>query len=72
MLEENSLLKRKDLQPATLDAMPATGDQILQGITRHLFKLGWVSAASFQETTKVLNAAAINGSVIQAGLKKIL
>ena len=62
-LEENSLLKRKDKQPATArDAMPATGDQVLQGITRaSLQTKSWVSAASFQETTKVLNAAAING-----------
>ena len=63
LLEENSLLKRKDMHPATArDAMPATGDQVLQGITRaSLQTKSWVSAASFQETTKVLNAAAING-----------
>ena len=63
VLEENSLLKRKDMQPVTVrDAMPATGDQVLQGITRaSLQTKSWVSAASFQETTKVLNAAAING-----------
>ena len=63
LLEENSLLKRKDMKPATArDAVPSTGDQILQGITRASLQTNsWVSAASFQETTKVLNAAAING-----------
>ena len=63
LIEENSLLKRKDMKTATArDAMPATGDQVLQGITRaSLQTKSWVSAASFQETTKVLNAAAING-----------
>ena len=43
--------------------MPATGDQILQELPE-LLKLRVGFAASFQETTKVLNAAAINGKVI--------
>ena len=61
--EENSRLKRKDMQGATArEAVPATGEQIIQGITRAALQTeSWVSAASFQETTKVLNAAAING-----------
>ena len=63
LLEENSILKRKDMKLVVArDAMPATAEQILQGITRaSLQTKSWVSAASFQETTKVLNAAAING-----------
>ena len=44
------------------DAMPATSHQILQGITRAALQTSsFMSAASFQETTKVLNEAAING-----------
>ncbi len=44
------------------DAMPATSEQILQGITRAALQTSsFMSAASFQETTKVLNEAAING-----------
>ena len=44
------------------DAVPATSTQILQGITRAALQTGsFISAASFQETTKVLNEAAING-----------
>ena len=63
LLEENSILTRKDMKLVVArDAMPATAEQILQGITRaSLQTKSWVSAASFQETTKVLNAAAING-----------
>ena len=61
--DENSALKRKDLKPMTVrDARPATSEQILQGITRAALQTSsFMSAASFQETTKVLNEAAING-----------
>ena len=46
------------------DAFPATSEQILQGITRAALQTSsFMSAASFQETTKVLNEAAINGKV---------
>jgi len=46
------------------DAVPATSSQVLQGITRAALQTrSWLSAASFQETTKVLNEAAINGKV---------
>ena len=59
----NSALKRRDLKPVkTRDAVPATSEQILQGITRAALQTSsFISAASFQETTKVLNEAAING-----------
>ncbi|MBR1484718.1 MAG: DNA-directed RNA polymerase subunit beta', partial [Prevotella sp.] len=61
--DENSMLKRRDLkQVQTRDAMPATATQILQGITRAaLGAKSFMSAASFPETTKVLNEAAISG-----------
>ncbi|MDY5857698.1 MAG: DNA-directed RNA polymerase subunit beta' [Porphyromonas sp.] len=61
--DENSQLKRRDLRPVEVrDAKPATAKQILQGITRaSLQTKSFMSAASFQETTKVLNDAAING-----------
>ena len=61
--DENSQLKRKDLRPVEVrDAKPATAKQVLQGITRaSLQTKSFMSAASFQETTKVLNDAAING-----------
>ena len=61
--DENSTLKRNDLRPVQVrDAMPATSIQILQGITRAALQTSsFMSAASFQETTKVLNDAAING-----------
>ena len=61
--DENSSLKQKDLRIMTVrDAVPATSEQILQGITRAALQTGsFMSAASFQETTKVLNEAAING-----------
>ena len=61
--DENSALKRKDLRTITVrDAVPATSEQILQGITRAALQTSsFMSAASFQETTKVLNEAAING-----------
>jgi DNA-directed RNA polymerase subunit beta' len=63
--DENSLLKRKDLKPVKArDAIPATSQQILQGITRAALQTqSFMSAASFQETTKVLNEAAIFGKV---------
>ena len=61
--DENSMLKRKDLRLVQVrDAVPATSTQILQGITRAaLGTKSFMSAASFQETTKVLNEAAILG-----------
>ncbi len=63
--DENSVLKRRDLKLVEVrDAIPATSTQILQGITRAALQTGsFISAASFQETTKVLNEAAINGKV---------
>ena len=63
--DENSMLKRRDLKPVvSRDAVPATSTQILQGITRAALQTSsFMSAASFQETTKVLNEAAINGKV---------
>ena len=63
--DENSALKRRDLRTIeTRDAVPATSEQILHGITRAaLHTTSFMSAASFQETTKVLNEAAIAGKV---------
>ena len=63
--DENSSLKRRDLRPVQVrDAVPATSTQILQGITRAALQTkSFMSAASFQETTKVLNEAAIRGKV---------
>ncbi|MBC8593106.1 DNA-directed RNA polymerase subunit beta' [Oscillospiraceae bacterium N12] len=63
--DENSMLKRRDLKPVEVrDAVPATSTQILQGITRAALQTSsFMSAASFQETTKVLNEAAINGKI---------
>ncbi len=63
--DENSALKRRDLKTVTVrDAVPATSEQILQGITRAALQTSsFMSAASFQETTKVLNEAAINAKV---------
>ena len=63
--DENSMLKRRDLRLVEVrDAVPATSNQILQGITRAALQTSsFMSAASFQETTKVLNEAAINGKV---------
>ncbi len=60
--DENSILKRRDLRPIEIrDTQPATGKPILQGITRaSLQTRSFISAASFQETTKVLTDAAIN------------
>ena len=61
--DENSSLKRRDLRPVQVrDAVAATSTQVLQGITRAaLGTKSFISAASFQETTKVLNEAAIRG-----------
>ena len=61
--DENSSLKRRDLRLVQVrDAVQATATQILQGITRAaLGTKSFMSAASFQETTKVLNEAAIRG-----------
>ena len=71
--DENSMLKRRDLKLVEVrDAIPATANQILQGITRAALQTNsFMSAASFQETTKVLNEAAINGKVDRLeGLKE--
>ena len=59
------MLKRRDLKPVQVrDAVAATSTQILQGITRAALQTkSFMSAASFQETTKVLNEAAIRGKV---------
>ncbi len=63
--DENSSLKRRDKKVVEVrDARPATSTQMLQGITRAALQTrSFMSAASFQETTKVLNEAAINGKV---------
>ena len=71
--DENSLLKREDKNLIIArDAVNATGTPILQGITRaSLQTKSFISAASFQETTKVLNEAAVNGRVdYLSGLKE--
>jgi DNA-directed RNA polymerase subunit beta' len=63
--DENSILKREDKQLVSArDASPATATPILQGITRaSLQTKSFISAASFQETTKVLNESAVNGRI---------
>ena len=63
--DENSSLRRRDKKLVEArEAIPATSSQILQGITRAALQTrSWLSAASFQETTKVLNEAAIQGKV---------
>jgi DNA-directed RNA polymerase subunit beta' len=63
--DENSILRREDKQLVEArEAIPATSTPILQGITRaSLQTQSFISAASFQETTKVLNEAAIAGKV---------
>ena len=71
--DENSLLKREDKQLVVArDAAPATAAPELQGITRaSLQTKSFISAASFQETTKVLNEAAVSGKVdLLEGLKE--
>ncbi|MGO3183311.1 MAG: DNA-directed RNA polymerase subunit beta' [Aequorivita sp.] len=63
--DENSLLRRNDKELAEArDAVSATATPVLQGITRaSLQTKSFISAASFQETTKVLNEAAVAGKV---------
>ncbi|MCF0209416.1 MAG: DNA-directed RNA polymerase subunit beta', partial [Bacteroidaceae bacterium] len=63
--DENSALKRRDLKVVEVrDAVPATMTQVLQGITRAALQTkSFMSAASFQETTKVLNESAIRAKV---------
>ena len=63
--DENSVLTRKDMRQVEVrDIIPATSNQILQGITRAALQTSsFMSAASFQETTKVLNEAAIHGKI---------
>ncbi len=63
--DENSMLKRRDLKVVEArDAIPATSSQVLQGITKAALQTNsFFSAASFQETTKVLNEAAILGKI---------
>ncbi len=71
--EENSLLRRSDKRLVEFrDANPATSHPVLLGITKaSLGTQSWISAASFQETTKVLSSAAINGkSDDMLGLKE--
>ncbi len=71
--EENSILRRADRKPVEFrDANPATSQPVLLGITKaSLGTQSWISAASFQETTKVLSSAAINGkSDDMLGLKE--
>jgi len=71
--DENSSLKRRDMKLIEArDAVPATSTQILQGITRASLQTNsFMSAASFQETTKVLNEAAVSGKVDDlSGLKE--
>ena len=63
--EENSVLRRADKKPVEVrDAQPATATPVLLGITKASLGVpSWISAASFQETTKVLSQAAINGKM---------
>ena len=65
MRSENASLERQGLKMMVLrEARPATGSQVLQGITRAALKTNsFISAASFQETTKVLSEAAIRGRI---------
>jgi DNA-directed RNA polymerase subunit beta' len=71
--EENSILRRADKKLIEVrDAQPATAQPVLLGITKaSLGVQSWISAASFQETTKVLSSAAIQGKAdYMAGLKE--
>jgi DNA-directed RNA polymerase subunit beta' len=71
--EENSVLRRSDKKLVEFrDAMPATSAPTLLGITKaSLGVQSWISAASFQETTKVLSSAAIHGKTDEMlGLKE--
>ena len=63
--DENSSLKRKDMRQVQVrDIVPATSNQVLQGITRAALQTSsFISAASFQETTKVLTEAALKGKM---------
>lgn len=63
--DENAMLVRKDLrQVQARDAVAATSVAVLQGITRASLQTdSWISAASFQETTKVLNEAAVSAKI---------
>ena len=67
--EENSMLKRQDKAVVQFRAaMPATSSPLLMGITRaSLGTKSWISAASFQETTKVLSSASINAKIDELG-----
>jgi len=71
--EENSILRRADKRLVDVrDAQPATAQPVLLGITKaSLGVKSWISAASFQETTKVLSTAAIQGKAdYMLGLKE--
>lgn len=71
--EENSILRRADKKLVEYrDAKPATSSPLLLGITKaSLGTHSWISAASFQETTKVLSSAAIQGKTdLMLGLKE--
>lgn len=71
--DENSSLKRRDMKLIEArEAVPATSSQVLQGITRASLQTNsFMSAASFQETTKVLNEAAVSGKIDDlSGLKE--
>lgn len=71
--DENSSLRRRDLALVEArDARPATADQVLQGITAAALQTrSFMSAASFQETTKVLNDAALRAKVdVLEGVKE--
>ncbi len=71
--DENSILRRQDKKLVVArDAKPATANQVLQGITRAALRTSsFMSAASFQETTKVLGDAAIRGRIdLLEGLKE--
>ena len=71
--EENSILKRNDKKVVEYrDAVPATSSSLLLGITKSsLGTESWISAASFQETTKVLSTAAIGAKQdLLRGLKE--
>jgi DNA-directed RNA polymerase subunit beta' len=71
--QENSTLRRQDMKLVQYrDAVSATATPVLQGITRaSLGTQSFMSAASFQETTKVLNEAAISGKIDELrGLKE--
>jgi DNA-directed RNA polymerase subunit beta' len=71
--DENSMMKRQDKQGLDVrDVYPATGKQVLQGITRASLQThSWISAASFQETTKILTEASVNAKTDKLmGLKE--